>query len=1156
MLFTVNLLAITISGNTHCDMNTDGIEDPGETCSNDAIWVKLQNVVTGKLISTVPDASGTFSFSINKTGDFNLFIDNNGNSKDDIAAPPANMLFVDPDDGIIPLTVSGADITDNTFVMEPDPTCVCGGGDNNLTRAPILIDGIMDDWITVLEDPDNGGCDSATQTDYDINNTNNGVIQSTGRNLVRFNWTGQDDENGYVYGYTQRVGSNTNIEKFIFYKDDDADGMMENGDIALIAAWQGNNGTVKMEICDYVADDPVNGDPMVWQPSDVGTALDYPGGTTVPLEWVGKSDGYTIQGGLTNCRTEAGLLGKGSADGLTMEWQVSWKTVGMTPFQPITYHISTTNAAINSQNPPNQIDDNMGSCPLAGPPVSNLIITKDADTTTPRIGENVTYTVTVTNDGPDATGGVVANDLLPTGMTYISADGTDWTCVNNGQDINCTYGKVLQDQESSSITIVASVDSNTSLWGDTLTNTVCTSSDINQTIECVDENITVYTPVVILDVNKSVNNETPFEDDDIFYTISVKNTGDDTANNIVLNDVLPSGVAYVDSFGDYWVCTEVSNVVDCNFTSVLAKDATTELVITANVIGDYPNNYNNTACVHADENTTDSCDSVSISPVERPAGVILTITKGVLPTAPIVGEEVIYGVIVTNPGTVTATNVEVNDTLPPGVIFDSYSATNGSTYNGSTSWSDFNLAPGAQATLIIYATVNGSVVGIGDTVNNEACANADNNTTVICSDVNFTVRAPDVTMLINKTVDNLQPRIKDQITYTIEVTNNGTDSAHDVNVTDILPSGVTYDSHSLPSEDYDDTISDLWLVGTLSPGASRELNITVQIDDTEEGNDISNVASVISTESPTPVEDDANLTVSTIIIETLKISSNSTPEEGDLLTYTIVVNNTGNAPASNIVVTDTIPDDVTYVNAGDMNWSCVDNGDIECTYLGGELEPGVPISFDINVTVNPGTAGEELTNTACTVVDQLAPNTESCAEDIVRVSDDLDLALSKTVDNSTPSEGDIVVYTISVTNNGPLTATGVQVTEDIVYISGLTIVDINESQGSMPDDETWQVGTLDPGETARLYVTVSVDTGTQGNTYLNNAVLTDLNQTDIESGNNHAQATITVTCPCNEIKSDSASAFGTVSASLMMLMTLMLGLFFVRREIQLNSDKR
>jgi uncharacterized repeat protein (TIGR01451 family) len=301
-----------------------------------------------------------------------------------------------------------------------------------------------------------------------------------------------------------------------------------------------------MEICDYVVnttDGNASSDFMVWQQSDVGTPLLYPGGTTVPQEWVGSGDGYTIQGGLTNCRTADGLVGIGSADGRHMEWQVPWKVVGMLPFQPITYHVSTMNASVNENNPPNQIDDNLASCPLAAPVVI-LDINKTADNPTPRVGENVTYTITVTNSG-DSTNSVVANDVLPAGVTYKSYSGTTgWTCNAVGQDVNCSYAGVLMNGGSTSFDIVASVDNNTSLWGQTLTNTVCTNSDENATLICDDENITVYTPNVVLDVNKTVSNDTPYVEQSIYYTIAVTNTGIDIATNIVVNDVLPAGVEF------------------------------------------------------------------------------------------------------------------------------------------------------------------------------------------------------------------------------------------------------------------------------------------------------------------------------------------------------------------------------------------------------------------------------------------------------------------------------------------------------------------------------------------------------------------------------------------------------------------------------------
>lgn len=1169
MFFTVNTLAVTISGNVYCDIDDSGTIESNEVCPSGIIWVKLYNETRQKWISEGPletditTGETLFSFTINATGDFRLFIDNNGNTnRDDEPTPPSNMLFKDPSSGSISIVVGNTDLPDNDFTLIPNPVCDCTSGDNNMTIRPIIINGDMSDWTDVLTDPDNGVCDSVTITDYDINKTQTGEIQSTGRNLVRFSWTGEPNGD-YVYGYTERLGSNSNTETFLFYKDGDADGLMEAGDIVLTARWQGSTGHVDMEICDYVVDTTdgnASSDFMVWQLDDVGTPLLYPGDTEVPAEWVGKADGYTIHGSLENCRELPDLRGNGSADGLRMEWQVRWEDVGMFPFQPITYHVSTMNSTVNVNNPPGQVDDNMGSCPAKAPSVK-LDINKTADTLLPKVGENVTYTVTVTNSG-DTTNSVVVDDLLPDGMSYVSySGGAEWTCTNSGQDVNCSYAGVLMNGESSSLEIVASVDDNTSLWGMPLTNSVCTSSDENVTRVCDEETITVYTPVIALDLNKTASNATPYESARIFYTIAVTNNGPDIANNIVVHDVLPSGVAYNDyNSSGGWSCIEVNNIVDCNLNTGLGVDETTQLFIIVDVNGTAGTVYTNTAYAHADENLTDVSDTADITPVTRPTLATLTVEKGVSEPAPLTGETIIYGILISNVGELDATNVVFTDILPApaGVTYvgADYNASLGGTFtftpDNNITWDGFTLPGGTSTTIKITVTVNADE---NTTVNNEACAHFENNTTDVCYDVDFTVRAPNVTLAIDKEVDHDNPRVGENVTYTIVVTNNGTDTANDVTVIDVLDTDLIYQSSSATVGAYYDN-NDTWAIDTLLPDASEELNITVSINADTEGTTISNVAEATADENGTVVRDDANLTVydPIIILRIQKLVDQTRPVESTNITYTIFVYNDGEDNATNVTVLDTLPDGVTFVSAGGNGWTCDDS--VECTNP--LVAADTFTSFDINVTVNSGTAGTLLTNEACTWYEN--NDTEICTELNITVGDDLDLAVTKDVNNSTPSEGETILYTITVTNNGPITATGVQVTESIADLEeevGVLIVDSTEvSQGLMlPDDHTWDVGTLNAGETATLLVTATVAPGVSG-TFENIAFLSDWDQTDIDDSNYLDRASITVTCPCDNISSDGSPAMNKTVGALMIIMTVLIGLFFVRREEKYNRNQR
>jgi uncharacterized repeat protein (TIGR01451 family) len=100
---------------------------------------------------------------------------------------------------------------------------------------------------------------------------------------------------------------------------------------------------------------------------------------------------------------------------------------------------------------------------------------------------------------------------------------------------------------------------------------------------------------------------------------------------------------------------------------------------------------------------------------------------------------------------------------------------------------------------------------------------------------------------------------------------------------------------------------------------------------------------------------------------------------------------------------------------------------------------------------------------------------------------EVNLAISKTVDNSTPVEAGQVVYTLTVTNNGPDTATNVTVTDTLP--AGVTFVSSNPATTSSP--MVWNVGSLANGASTAITVTVSVNEGTEGTTIINSASVTN-----------------------------------------------------------------
>jgi uncharacterized repeat protein (TIGR01451 family) len=149
------------------------------------------------------------------------------------------------------------------------------------------------------------------------------------------------------------------------------------------------------------------------------------------------------------------------------------------------------------------------------------------------------------------------------------------------------------------------------------------------------------------------------------------------------------------------------------------------------------------------------------------------------------------------------------------------------------------------------------------------------------------------------------------------------------------------------------------------------------------------------------------------------------------------------------------------------------------------------ILYEISKTTGVGSNGRTIDNGSdyeAVDCDQLSPGVVA------------DLAVTKGVDNATPNELSTINYTIVVTNNGPATATVIQISD--VLPVGVTYVSDTPTQGSYDSfTGNWFVGTLTNSATATLIIEASVDAGTAGSTITNTASVSFLNQSDPNPAN-------------------------------------------------------
>jgi uncharacterized repeat protein (TIGR01451 family) len=253
----------------------------------------------------------------------------------------------------------------------------------------------------------------------------------------------------------------------------------------------------------------------------------------------------------------------------------------------------------------------------------------------------------------------------------------------------------------------------------------------------------------------------------------------------------------------------------------------------------------------------------------------------------------------------------------------------------------------------------------------------------------------------------------------------------------------------------------------------------------------------------------------------------STIVAGSDASYTVTVTNNGPDEATNIVLTDLLPSNLTFVSSVASQGTFTTGTGV---WAFTPLASGASATLTIIATVNAGTAtGTVITNTASVDATETDTNpaNDSDSVDVTVVATtatSIDLAVNKSVNDATLISGSNATYTITVTNNGPDNATGVVLTD--VLPGNVNFVSSSTATGSYNDGTgAWTIGALANGASATLTLNVELNTGLSTGTVITNTATVDAVETDSNPANNSDTADITV------IKRSSGGGGGSSSGS-------------------------
>jgi uncharacterized repeat protein (TIGR01451 family) len=426
------------------------------------------------------------------------------------------------------------------------------------------------------------------------------------------------------------------------------------------------------------------------------------------------------------------------------------------------------------------------SIPVTHSPVADLAVSASGPANS-AVGQNLSYTVTVTNMGPDDATGVIVTDSLPAGAAYISATPSQGSVTRSGSTLTASLGLLAQGA-SAALTIMVIPPAPTTLT--TAASATADQPDPDTANNSVSLNVPVQTQSD-LSVAVAAAPTPILAGQPLTYTVTVSNAGPNPATGVTLTDVLPAGVAFDSASSSQGTATQANGTMTGNLgnlsvgstatvTIVVRPAAAQSLFDQASVAGDQtdPVPANNSASL-----------STNVIPTAD-----LSITASAAPNPVPVGANLTFTFTVTNQGPSQATGVVVANTLPAGVAYVSATTSQGTAtqMNGTVTARLGTLAAGATATVTAVVSAPSQVV-----VTDQASVTADQADPVTAN--NTASATVTVALLADLGISiKLDPVTEGKpLTYILTVVNKGPNDAPGVVVTDPLPKALAFVSASV-----------------------------------------------------------------------------------------------------------------------------------------------------------------------------------------------------------------------------------------------------------------------------------------------------------------------------------------------------------------------
>lgn len=649
-----------------------------------------------------------------------------------------------------------------------------------------------------------------------------------------------------------------------------------------------------------------------------------------------------------------------------------------TPGNEDVCNAATVSSSTTESDPSNNSDDEPTDVTVPAV-LADLSLTKTDNVDPANQNGLLTYTLNVTNAGPDATTGVIVTDTLDANTSFVSTTLAGGCVEAPVGTLTCDVGALGVASTSFEITVLVDLAAPTA---GTLQASPCTGAedlcnlasvagdhpDPDLTNNSDDEPTDVEPASADVSIAKSDAPDPISIGDSLTYTIDVTNAGPSTAEAVTVVDTLDANTSYVSDTGG---CVEAPvGTLTCGLGDLAV--GSTSFTITVNVDPGAPTAGALSAAPC--DGSEDLCNTVTVSsttpdptpgnnsddePTDVQETADLAITKSDTPDPVVEGDFVLYTLTVENLGNDTATGVVVTDTL---AAFTSYVSDTGGCVEapvGTLTCALADLASGASTSFFVTVSVDAGAP-TGGSLRDSPCDGSEDlcNLASVTADqvdpdpTNNSADEPtdvvidgDAALQIVKrdSPDSVEPG--GTLTYTLDYSNISLLPIDNVVIEEIYDPAVTF----VTAVPFPDVGNAQWNIGTMAPGETGTITITVTVDPGALDGDVlvNNVS--MSGDGVPPATDDEETTVSVpgpdtaLLRVTKSVNPLSTPASG-LLTYTFTVFNEGQATSYDTIVVDDLPVGTTYSNANPQPDSVAGN---LLQWAIGDLAPGAGATFTV-----------------------------------------------------------------------------------------------------------------------------------------------------------------------------------------------------------------